>query len=240
VHLYGSMAAMERVIELAHLHDLKVLEDAAQAHGADLNGRRAGAWGDAAAFSFYPTKNLGALGDGGAITTSDGNLAEKLRALRNYGSERKYFNRYQGMNSRLDEIQAAFLSLKLPALNAINAHKRQLASYYFAHLSSVPDLTLPISQKGYLDIFHIFAIRHPQRDSLKAFLKEHGVGTEVHYPVPPHRQEGYREVFADQGPFPLSDLHHQQVLSLPISTIHSREEVERVCELILVFAGENS
>ena len=234
VHLYGKLCDMAALREMAQRHGLRIVEDCAQAHGASLTDTRrslvptkAGAWGDLGAFSFYPTKNLGALGDAGAITTNDDALAEKIRALRNYGSEQKYHNRYIGYNSRLDELQAAFLLLKLPYLDQINAHKRTLADHYFTGLPLA--LTFPTRQPGYTDVHHIFNVRHTDRDGLRAHLAACGIGTEIHYPVPPHQQEAYRELFAGQR-FPLSEEMHRTTLSLPISYGHTVEEVERVCQ----------
>ncbi len=234
VHLYGKLCDMVALREIAQRHHLKIVEDCAQAHGASLMEKKAGAWDDLGAFSFYPTKNLGALGDAGAITTDDDALADKIRALRNYGSERKYHNRYIGYNSRLDELQAAFLLLKLPHLDHINAHKRALAERYFALL---PDtLTLPLRQPGYTDVHHIFNVRHPDRDGLRAHLTACGIGTEIHYPMPPHQQEAYRELFAGQH-FPLSEEMHRTTLSLPISYGHTVEEVEKVCGVVRRWQG---
>ncbi len=237
VHLYGHLAPMDQICRIAEDHGLKVLEDAAQAHGASLRDRKAGSWGDAAAFSFYPTKNLGALGDAGAITTSDRILADKLRALRNYGSDRKYHHRLQGFNSRLDGLQAAFLSLKLRTLDQINRHKRSLADSYHQNLGCAPNLELPSTHPGYYDVFHIFAVHHPCRDSLRKYLTDNDVMTEIHYPIPPYRQEGYLSVFQNQGPFPISDRLHNQVVSLPISSMHTQSDITRVSELILQFSA---
>ncbi len=232
VHLYGKLCDMVALREIAQRHHLKIVEDCAQAHGASFLDRKAGAWGDLGAFSFYPTKNLGALGDAGAITTDDDALADKIRALRNYGSEQKYHNRYIGYNSRLDELQAAFLLLKLPHIDHINAHKRALAERYFALL---PDaLTLPLRQPGYTDVHHIFNVRHADRDGLRAQLTTCGIGTEIHYPVPPHQQEAYRQLFAGQH-FPLSEEMHRTTLSLPISYGHTVEEIDRVCGAVQQF-----
>nr|WP_205743317.1 DegT/DnrJ/EryC1/StrS family aminotransferase [Geobacter sp. FeAm09] len=183
VHLYGKVCDMEKILEIGHRHGLKIFEDCAQAHGASLKGKKAGTFGDCAAFSFYPTKNLGALGDAGAITTSDSAIAERLKALRNYGSTIKYYNDVVGLNSRLDEIQAAFLSVKLPSLDRINGHKRQLANLY--HHGLRDDFVKPCIRDDFFDVYHIYNIRHKRRDELKKYLAEHGIQTDIHYPVPP-------------------------------------------------------
>ncbi len=229
VHLYGKVCAMDRILEIARRHELKVLEDCAQAHGARLRQTKAGAFGDCGAFSFYPTKNLGALGDGGAVTTNDRAIAEKIRMLRNYGSAKKYFNEMVGMNSRLDEIQAAFLSHKLTGLDRTNDYKRTLADIYHQELHD--DFVKPVVVDGFHDVYHIYNIRHPRRDELKTYLAEHGVGTEIHYPLPPYRQKALTGMF-DGEAYPISDQIHATTLSLPISTCHSTEDVARVAEII--------
>ena len=229
VHLYGKVCAMDTLVELGRQHGLKVFEDCAQAHGASLNGRRAGSFGDCAAFSFYPTKNLGALGDAGAVITNDKEVAAKIRMLRNYGSAQKYHNDAVGMNSRLDEIQAAFLLVKLVKLDRINAHKRMLATLYQENLRD--DFIKPCIQKGYFDVYHIYNIRHPHRDELKKYLAEHGIATEIHYPVPPHRQKALQGLFDVNG-YPLAEQIHATTLSLPISCCHSEEDVTRVIKVM--------
>jgi dTDP-4-amino-4,6-dideoxygalactose transaminase len=232
VHLYGKCCHMDEVMTLAGEHGLPVIEDCAQAHGARWKGKLAGTWGTTGAFSFYPTKNLGALGDAGAILTSDDGLAEKLRALRNYGSEKKYYNKYIGLNSRLDELQAMFLRIKLRKLDDINIHKRHLAGLYFDGLRR--DLVLPVREQDAYDVYHIFNIRTDRRDLLKKFLLDNGVGTEVHYPLPPHHQEGYRHLF--NGSFPISEDIHATTLSLPVSFCHTEEEIRKVIQKINAFA----
>lgn len=229
VHLYGKLCQMESIVEIGRRHGLKIFEDCAQAHGARLNDRKAGSFGDCAAFSFYPTKNLGALGDAGAVVTSDATVAEKVHMLRNYGSARKYHNDLVGMNSRLDEIQAAFLSVKLPELERINAHKRLLAELYHRGLKN--DYVKPVVDEGFFDVYHIYNIRHGRRDALKAYLAEHGIGTEIHYPVPPHRQKALQGLL-DGSDYPLSEEIHATTLSLPISACHTEEEISRVIEVI--------
>jgi dTDP-4-amino-4,6-dideoxygalactose transaminase len=229
VHLYGKMCDMTAINRIAQQYNLKVVEDCAQAHGAKHVGKKAGNWGDTGAFSFYPTKNLGALGDGGAITTNDDELAEKLRSLRNYGSKVKYHNELIGFNSRLDEMQAAFLRKKLLKLDDINAHKNELATIYFDKLTD--NVTRPIIQPENYDVFHIYNIRHKKRDALKAYLKDKGITTEIHYPIAPHHQQAYKAMFAGLS-FPLSEEIHATTLSLPISYFHTPEQVSYVADCI--------
>lgn len=229
VHLYGKIAEMDKISNIAKEHSLKIIEDCAQAHGAALDKKKAGSWGDLGAFSFYPTKNLGALGDAGAITTDNEELYLKLKALRNYGSEVKYYNKYVGLNSRLDEIQASFLRVKLKRLDEINNHKRNLAAIYFNNLC--PSLIIPYMDERYHDVFHIFNIRHILRDKLKLYLLNKGIKTEIHYPVPPHFQIGYKKYFKNQH-YPISEEIHNTTLSLPISYIHSEEDIIEVCKEI--------
>jgi dTDP-4-amino-4,6-dideoxygalactose transaminase len=188
--------------------------------------------GDAAGFSFYPGKNLGALGDAGAVTTSDAVLAEQVRALGNYGSKKKYVNEYKGLNSRLDEIQAAFLRIKLRHLDYINLHKQKLAEIYNRKLAK--DYIKPIKQEGFEDVFHIYSIRHSKRDALRTFLVENNIKTEIHYPVPPHLQKAYKSHFEGQS-FPISEEIHATTLSLPVSYCHSTEEIEKVVEALNQF-----
>ncbi len=234
VHLYGKLCEMTEIMDFAEQHNLKVVEDCAQAHGAHFKGKKAGAWGHANAHSFYPTKNLGGIGDGGAITTNDENLYERLLYLRNYGSKVKYHNKFKGLNSRLDEIQAAFLRVKLQSLNDITTHKRNLARIYQNKLSN--KILLPEVNDDYFDVFHIYAIRHEKRDELREFLKNNGVMTEIHYPIPPHQQECYQKEFNGQH-FPLSEALHQSVLSLPIAYFHTEEDVMSVVSLVNQFVN---
>lgn len=229
VHLYGKACDMDSILELAHRSRLRVIEDCAQAHGARLGKRRVGSFGDTGAFSFYPTKNLGALGDAGAITTSDADLATRIRALRNYGSEKKYHNKLVGVNSRLDEIQAAFLLVKLPHLDRINEHKKALARLYDRELS--PAFVKPVVSDDFREVHHIYNIRHPQRDAIKAHLATHGIGTEIHYPIPPHRQEALKVVLAAEN-HPVAEEIHATTLSLPISVCHSPQDVAYVIETL--------
>lgn len=229
VHLYGKIANMKAIMQLAQEHNLKVVSDCAQAHGASLHEKRAGLWADIAAFSFYPTKNLGGLGDAGAIVTNDESYYAAIRTLRNYGSEKKYHNVVVGYNSRLDEIQAGFLRIKLKALDTITAHKRALAEIYCKGIKNA-DLILPHIEDDFFDVFHIFAIRHKQRDMLKAYLLENNIMSEIHYPIPPHKQIAMRGIIA--GEYPIAETIHEEILSLPISYMHTREDIERVIECI--------
>jgi dTDP-4-amino-4,6-dideoxygalactose transaminase len=226
------MCDMTAINHIAQKYALKVVEDCAQSHGAAHNGKKAGSCGDAGAFSFYPTKNLGALGDAGAITTNNADVADKLLYLRNYGSKKKYENKYTGYNSRLDELQAAFLIKKLARLDDITNHKRKLAQIYLDNISK--RFIVPSVQPENYDVFHIFNIRCDKRDQLKAYLLEKGIGTEIHYPIPPHRQVGYSELFASQD-FKLSENIHQTTLSLPIAYFHTPDEIRYVAECINAF-----
>ncbi|MDX2189708.1 MAG: DegT/DnrJ/EryC1/StrS family aminotransferase [Bacteroidota bacterium] len=232
VHLYGKMCDMSEINRIAQKHHLKVIEDCAQAHGAEHKGRKAGNWGNLGAFSFYPTKNLGAIGDAGGITTNDEKLYDKLLYLRNYGSKIKYKNDLIGMNSRLDEIQAACLSVKLKKLDEINTHKQKLANIYLNKLSD--KLIKPIIQEDNFDVFHIFNVRHPKRDELRAYLLNEGIKTEIHYPIPPHKQSAYSHLF-EGCQFPIADEIHATTLSLPISFGHTTDDIEFVVEKINKF-----
>lgn len=236
VHLYGQMAQMDEILKIAKYHNLEIIEDCAQAHGASLNNRKAGTFGKIGAFSFYPTKNLGALGDAGAIITDDYDIYKKISAFRNYGSEKKYHNKYVGKNSRLDELQAAFLSVKLPFLNKINEHKRILASIYDQKLTA--KVSKPKEIDNSIHVYHIYNIRTNHRDELKAYLLENGIQTEIHYPLPPHQQEGYLQFFRD-GDFPISSEIHRTTLSLPISYATQISEVYRVIEKVNQFFNIN-
>ncbi len=215
VHLYGQPADMDPIKALASRYGLKVIEDAAQAHGARYHGRRVGGLGDAAGFSFYPGKNLGALGDGGAVVTNDADLAERVRVLRNYGSRVKYHNEVKGFNSRLDELQAALLRVKLPVLDAWNERRRAAAARYLDGLAG-SELGLPYVPKWAEPVWHLFVVRHPQRDALQQRLQQAGIGTMIHYPIPPHLQPAYAELGYGAGAFPISEAIHREVLSLPM------------------------
>lgn len=229
VHLYGQLADMPEINLIAEEYGLIVLEDSAQAHGASINGRKSGNWGDASGFSFYPGKNLGAFGDAGAVTTNNDELARVVRALGNYGSQKKYENLYQGVNSRLDEMQAALLRVKLTHIDAEIERRRQVARAYLDGINNSA-IKLPTWDLEEQHVFHLFVIRSQQRDELQAFLATGGVQTLVHYPIPPHQQKAYRSW--SNLSFPLTEVMHQQVLSLPISPIMSDEDVETVIQLV--------
>ena len=232
VHLYGQLADMPAIMDIAKRHNLLVLEDSAQAHGSSIDGKKAGNWGDASGFSFYPGKNLGALGDAGAITTNDAELAKMLRALRNYGSHEKYKNLVAGVNSRLDEIQAAMLDIKLKHLDKEVAHRRNIANLYIQGITN-PLLTLPvekISVENYTPhVWHLFVIRLEQRDALQKYLAENGVQTLIHYPIPPHKQQAYEE-WNDLS-YPIAEKIHSEVLSLPIGPTLSNNDVNKIIQL---------
>ena len=225
VHLYGRCAYTERIGELCRQYRLKLVEDNAQAHGCRYKEQRTGALGDAAGHSFYPGKNLGALGDGGAVTTNDDALADCIRALANYGSSRKYVFRYKGRNSRLDEIQAAILDVKLRHLEHDNRHRQQIARYYYDHISH-PLISLPRRLDDSQNVYHIFPIRCPERDRLQQYLSEQGIQTLIHYPIPPHRQECYEEW--NSMVLPVTEQIARQELSLPISPVLTLQEAQAV------------
>lgn len=234
VHLYGKCCAMDEITEISRSANLKIIEDCAQAHGASYKGKKAGTFGDLAAFSFYPTKNLGALGDAGSINTDSPELVKAIRMMRNYGSERKYHNQVVGVNSRLDEIQAAFLNVKLPRLDEINNHKRELAAVYNANLND--NVVKPELHRDYHDVYHIYNVRHPNRDSLKQYLEVNGIKTDIHYPIPPHQQIAMKGIL-DNDQYPISEEIHKTTLSLPISFYHSKEDVLRVVDVVNKFRG---
>ncbi len=230
-HLFGKPCRMDAIGAFAKNQGLKVIEDCAQSHGAKLAGKMTGTFGDAGCFSFYPTKNLGALGDAGAIVTNDDELADRLRHLRNYGSKQKYVNEYAGVNSRLDEIQAAMLRVKLKQLGAITEHKRALAQIYFAELPNF--VHPPVLNSDEFDVFHIYGIRSPRRNELKEFLLAHNIKTEIHYPIAPHKQRAMQGVLS--GQYPISQELHSVELSLPISYGHTAEDIHQVCQTIQKF-----
>lgn len=234
VHLYGRICPMDEIISYAKQNGLLVLEDSAQAHGASLLGRRAGAWGDASGFSFYPGKNLGALGDAGAITTNDGELNETLLALRNYGSHKKYENVYKGVNSRLDELQAAILRVKLKYLDYDNSIRRCIAKKYISEIKN-PLITLPLNDFDEFSVWHLFVINLKCRDKLSSYLSEKGITTLIHYPIPPHKQLAYSEY--NHLSFPLTEAVHKNVLSLPIGPTMTEKEINYVIEQINEFKG---
>jgi dTDP-4-amino-4,6-dideoxygalactose transaminase len=231
VHLYGQPANMDLINEIAKRYNLRVIEDAAQAHGARYKGRRVGSLGDAAGFSFYPGKNLGALGDGGAVTTNDCELANKIRLLRNYGSQVKYFNEIKGFNSRLDELQAAFLRVKLSKLDDWNSRRVRVANQYLEQLNSIVNLTLPSVPTWAEPVWHLFVVRHSMRSDLEKHLKNLGISTLVHYPVPPHLSDAYKTE-QHLSSFPVTQQIAKEVLSLPIGPHISDAEVMRVIEIL--------
>ena len=232
VHLYGQTADMDAINAVAAKHDLKVLEDAAQAHGARWNGNVTGSLGHAAAFSFYPGKNLGALGDAGAITTNDRELVTQLEMLRNYGSRKKYVHEIIGFNSRLDELQATFLTVKMARLDADNARRREIANIYREGLSNLPGLSLPSVDPNAEPVWHLYAVRTIQREALQVHLFHKGIGTLIHYPTAPHLQKAYAELGLERGAFPIAEAIHDQVLSLPIGPTMSNVEVESVVDAV--------
>lgn len=227
VHLYGQCCDMDPILAFAAAHHLKVVEDCAQSHDATYKGKKAGNFGHCNAFSFYPTKNLGALGDAGAVVCSDPILAEQIAALRNYGSHKKYYNEYLGYNSRLDELQALFLLVKLARLAELTQHKQSLAQRYREGLKS--DFILPKVLPQNEHVYHIFNVRHPRRDALKAHLAAAGIGTEIHYPLAPHQQKALQPLLAGQS-YPISEEIHATTLSLPCSFAHSLAEIDQVIE----------
>ncbi|MDY4902281.1 MAG: DegT/DnrJ/EryC1/StrS family aminotransferase [Treponema sp.] len=234
VHLYGKACRMDKIVDFCKEHNLYLVEDCAQSHGAKFKNKMTGSFGNAGAFSFYPTKNLGALGDGGAICTDDEKLAEKAIAWRNYGSEKHYHNKYTGLNSRLDEVQAAMLRIKLHSMNEITEKKRHLAKLYLDGLDR-NKFQLPVVDSDCFDVYHIFQIRTEKRDELKKYLLDNSIKTEIHYPVAPVNQEGYKDTLGKQKPAPLSEKLADTVLSLPISFGTTEEEVKYVIQTMNKF-----
>ena len=229
VHLYGQAVELEKIWALAKKYDLKVIEDSAQAHGAFYQGKRVGNLGDASGFSFYPGKNLGCMGDGGAITTNDKDLYEKVKAIANYGSDRKYHHIYKGVNSRLDELQAAVLDVRLKYLDEDNKRRREIANYYLKNIHNAKiNLRRPYSDEA--NVWHIFPIRTDNREDLQKYLESHGIQTNIHYPTPPHKQGAYKE-WENQS-YPVSEEIHRTELSLPISPVMSEEAVKKVVEVL--------
>lgn len=239
VHLYGQTVEMEMIWKLAEKHDLRIIEDAAQAHGGRYKTKMAGNLGNAAGFSFYPSKNLGAIGDAGAILTNDEELADKMRLLRNYGSRKKYDNEIKGHNSRLDPLQAAFLRVKLKYLDEWNQHRAHIANHYLEKLRSIPGLSLPQVPLGVIPVWHVFIVAHPERDRLQKFLKEKGIGTLIHYPVPPHLSDAYQELSYRAGDFPITEKMANTVLSIPMGPHLSMDDADYVIEKIKEFCMES-
>jgi dTDP-4-amino-4,6-dideoxygalactose transaminase len=231
VHLYGQPADMDPILALASRHGLKVIEDNAQAQGARYKGRRTGSLGDAAGNSFYPGKNLGALGDAGAVTTNDPALAERVRTLRNYGSKKKYYNECKGYNSRLDELQAAFLRVKLRKLDDWNQRRRAIAAAYQSELHATSGLSLPAAPAWAEPVWHLFVVRHPRRDEFQQKLNSAGIGTLIHYPVPPHLSGAYADGKWTRGAFPIAEALADSVLSLPMGPHLTREQARSVVEI---------
>lgn len=238
VHLYGSSADMDPIMEIAKKYDLKVMEDCAQAHGANYKGKKVGSFGIASAFSFYPGKNLGALGDAGAVVTNDDELAEKIRALGNYGSLKKYQHIYLGNNSRLDEIQAAVLNIKLKYLESWNADRQETANYYLENIKN-PSLVLPVIPSYGNHVFHLFVIRSQKRDKLQKYLEDKGIGTNIHYPIPMHMQGAYKQLQIKEGALPLSEELSKTVLSIPMYFRMKQEEREYVVEQLNGFINSS-
>lgn len=235
VHLQGRPADMDRIMEVAKRHRLKVIEDAAQAHGVCYKGRKVGTFGDAGGFSFYPGKNLGALGDGGAVVTNDRDLADKVRAIGNYGSDRKYFHMYKGINSRLDELQAAFLRVKLTQLDKWNEARAAVAKKYFAGITN-EKIRLPLKPDAdFGHVYHVFAVRCQQRDALEKHLADHGVGTVKHYPRPAHLQDCYEDLGYKRGDFPLAEEISDTVISLPMFYGMTEQQIQYVIDVINQF-----
>jgi len=235
VHLYGQPADMEPLLQIARRHNLVVIEDAAQAHGATYQRRRAGALGDAAGWSFYPAKNLGAMGDAGAVTTNDGEVADRVRVLRNYGSLTKYLNEVKGYNSRLAPLQAAFLRVKLRHLDEWNLRRKKVAAAYLERLIPVGELTLPFVPENVDPAWHVFVVQHPRRNELQEHLTRNGVGTLIHYPLPPHLSHAYEEMGIKTGTFPITERLAQTVLSLPLGPHIPPEHVQSVIAAIRTF-----
>jgi dTDP-4-amino-4,6-dideoxygalactose transaminase len=235
VHLYGQTAAMGEICEIAQKHHLRVIEDSAQTHGGLYKGLRSGSLGDAAGFSFYPGKNLGAFGDGGAVVTRDADLAAKIMILRNYGSRKKYENEIKGYNSRLDPLQAAFLRVKLRHLDEWNIRRRGIAEFYLKALDRLPGLILPAPGKDTTPTWHVFAIRHLRRDRLQEYLTQAGIGTLIHYPIPPHLSQAYRDLEYRPGDFPISESMAQTELSIPMGPHLTLDDAAVVAERIAQF-----
>jgi dTDP-4-amino-4,6-dideoxygalactose transaminase len=235
VHLYGQCCRMDEIMDIAGRHNLRVVEDNAQSQGSAYNGKLAGSFGDLNGTSFYPGKNLGALGDAGAVTTNDAELAQKLRVLRNYGSQRKYYNEVVGYNSRLDELQAAVLRTKLAHLGEWTRQRQQVAAWYDQHLAGIPGLRLPETSPGATHVYHLYVVYSEQRDALQQFLTERGIGTLIHYPVPPHRQQAYAELNLPVGTFPIAEELATTCLSLPMWPGMTEAHVQAVAAAIRAF-----
>lgn len=237
VHLYGQISDMTGIMDIAQRHNLYVVEDNAQSHGSEWKGKPAGSFGIANGTSFYPTKNMGALGDAGAITTDDAELAQRLRILRNYGSQVKYKNEVIGYNARLDELQAALLSVKLVHIHRLTADRQRIAHRYLQQLAGIDDLLLPYTHPDATHVFHLFVIRTDRRDALQAHLQAQGIGTMIHYPIPPHLQQAYQFAGKKKGDYPLAEQMADTLLSLPLFPFMHDDEIDYVCEAIQQFYG---
>jgi len=235
VHLYGQACEMAEICTIAQKHNIFVVEDNAQAQGAFYAGKITGAWGDANGVSFYPGKNLGALGDAGAVTTDNDETARQLRSLRNYGSQQKYHNERMGYNSRLDELQAALLRVKLPHLNTWNSERQRIAQLYSERLTGLPQLTLPHTAEQATHVYHLYVLRHPQRDALQQYLQQAGIGTLIHYPIPPHLQPAYAHLNYQKGDFPIAENIALSALSLPIYPNLQEAQIDYICQHIARF-----
>jgi len=232
VHLYGQICEMDAIMKIADKHKLYVIEDNAQSQGATYKNKVSGSWGHCNGTSFYPGKNLGALGDGGAVTTNDAEIARNVSVIRNYGSEKKYYNEVKGINSRLDELQAAFLSIKLKKLEEDNVKRQAVAAYYNEHLAGVGDLILPVLAENATSVHHLYVIRTNKRDVLQAYLTKNGIGTVIHYPIPPHLQKAYIDLGYKKGGFPIAEEIAETCLSLPISPVMNMEDASKVVEAL--------
>jgi dTDP-4-amino-4,6-dideoxygalactose transaminase len=240
VNLYGQAAELDKIMAIAKKHNLYVIEDNAQSQGAMCGGKLAGAFGHINGTSFYPGKNLGALGDAGAVTTDSEEWAKRIISLRNYGSEKKYYNDEKGHNSRLDEVQAAFLSVKLKYLKRDNDKRNEVASWYDELLKGVDDVVLPVIAENCTSVFHVYMIRTTKRDALQKHLAENNIGTVIHYPIPPHLQNAYKELKYKKGDFPIAEEIAETCISLPMSPVITRSEVEQVCDVIKKYYLKNS
>lgn len=232
VHLYGQVGYSKEMQKIADKYGLKIIEDSAQAHGAVYEGRKTGNLGDACGFSFYPSKNLGALGDAGAVTTNDAELAEIIRALHNYGSHKKYHNQYQGVNSRLDELQAAVLLVKLKYLDQENEKRRKIAKLYLDNINN-KELILPKAEIGPSHVWHLFVVRTENRDNFRQYLLDNGIESIIHYPIPPHKQKAF--MGWNRNSYPITEKIHNTVLSLPLNAAMTKEEIAKVIEICNAF-----
>lgn len=236
VHLYGRLACNEQLLDICHRHHLKLMEDNAQAQGCTFNGKHTGSLGDAAAHSFYPGKNIGAMGDAGAVTTDNAELAATIRALANYGSERKYVFKYAGINSRMSEMDAAVLRIKLKYLDHDNARRQQLADFYYGHINN-PLITLPERLPDAHNVYHQFPIFCKERNQLQTFLAQQGVQTLIHYPIPPHKQQCYYEAWGHELSLPVTERIHAEELSIPMSPVVSADEAQQVVDVLNKWQG---